>query len=102
MMFKSLEKGHSLHKIAAELTQRKIFIKNGGKWVAKSITQIFKFNENFLTTNQLIGGSSEVSRINRSNIGYYPRRFWITTLDFFQLCKAQIHFIIESQSSKLS
>jgi len=47
MMFKFREEGLSLHKIAAELTHRKIPTKNGGKWFAKSISQILKFNEKF-------------------------------------------------------
>jgi hypothetical protein len=48
LMFKFRKQGLSLHKIAAELTHRKIPTKNGGKWFAKSISQILKFNEKFL------------------------------------------------------
>ena len=48
LMFQFREQGLSLHKIAAELTHRKIPTKNGGKWFAKSISQILKFNEKFL------------------------------------------------------
>lgn len=48
LMFKLRSQGLSLHKIAAELTHRKVPTKNGGKWFAKSISQILKFNEKFL------------------------------------------------------
>ena len=48
LMFKLRDQGLSLHKIAAELTQRKVPTKNGGNWFAKSISQILKFNEKFL------------------------------------------------------
>ncbi len=48
LMFQFRSQGLSLHKIAAELTHRKIPTKNGGRWFAKSISQILKFNEKFL------------------------------------------------------
>lgn len=48
LMFQFRNQGFSLHKIAAELTHRKIPTKNGGRWFAKSISQILKFNEKFL------------------------------------------------------
>lgn len=48
LMFQFRNQGLSLHKIAAELTHRKIPTKNGGRWFAKSISQILKFNEKFL------------------------------------------------------
>lgn len=48
LMHQLREQGMSLHKIAAELTDRKIPTKNGGRWFAKSISQILKFNEKFL------------------------------------------------------
>jgi hypothetical protein len=48
LMFQLREQGLSLHKIAAELTHRKVPTKNGGRWFAKSISQILKFNEKFL------------------------------------------------------
>ena len=47
-MFKLREQGRSLHKIVAELTHRKVPTKNGGRWFAKSISQILKFNEKFI------------------------------------------------------
>jgi hypothetical protein len=52
MMFKFREEGLSLHKIAAELTLHKVPRKNGGKWFAKSISQILKFNEKFFNNQQ--------------------------------------------------
>jgi hypothetical protein len=48
LMFQLRHQGFSLHKIAAELTHRKISTKNGGRWFAKSVSQILKFNEKFL------------------------------------------------------
>jgi hypothetical protein len=48
LMFQFRQQGLSLHKIAAELTHRKVPTKNGGRWFAKSISQILKFNEKFL------------------------------------------------------
>ncbi len=48
LMFQLRREGLSLHKIAAELTYRKVPTKNGGRWFAKSISQILKFNEKFL------------------------------------------------------
>ncbi|MCM0607270.1 MAG: recombinase family protein [Xanthomonadaceae bacterium] len=48
LMFQLREQGLSLHKIAADLTHRKIPTKNGGRWFSKSISQILKFNEKFL------------------------------------------------------
>ena len=48
LMFQLRTQGLGLHKIAAELTHRKIPTKNGGKWFATSISQILKFNEKFL------------------------------------------------------
>ncbi len=48
LMFQLRHQGFSLHKIAAELTHRKVPTKNGGRWFAKSISQILKFNEKFL------------------------------------------------------
>ena len=50
LMFQFRSQGLSLHKIAAELTHRKIPTKNGGRWFAKSVYQILKFNEKFLKT----------------------------------------------------
>lgn len=35
----------SLHKIADFLTEHKVPTKNGGRWFAKTISQILKFNE---------------------------------------------------------
>ena len=48
LMSQLREQGLSLHKIAAELTHRKVPTKNGGRWFAKSISQILKFNEKSL------------------------------------------------------
>lgn len=48
LMYQLRSQGLSLHKIAAELSHRKVPTKNGGKWFAKSISQILKFNEKFL------------------------------------------------------
>ncbi len=48
LMFQLREQGLSLHKIAIELTHRKVPTKNGGRWFAKSISQILKFNEKFI------------------------------------------------------
>lgn len=48
LMFQFRNQGLSLHKIAAEFTHREIPTKNGGRWFAKSISQILKFNEKFL------------------------------------------------------
>ncbi|MCM0607259.1 MAG: recombinase family protein [Xanthomonadaceae bacterium] len=48
LMFQLRQDGLSLHKVAAELTHRKVPTKNGGRWFAKSISQILKFNEKFL------------------------------------------------------
>lgn len=50
MMYKLQEQGKSLHKIAAELTRREVPTKNGGKWFAKTVSQILKFNSKFLGT----------------------------------------------------
>ena len=50
LMFQLRSQGLSLHKIAAELTHRNIPTKNGGRWFAKSVSQILKFNEKFLKT----------------------------------------------------
>jgi hypothetical protein len=50
LMFQFRNQGLSLHKIAAELTHLKIPTKNGGRWFAKSVSQILKFNEKFLKT----------------------------------------------------
>ena len=52
IMFHLHEGGLSLHKIAAELTQRGIPTKNGGRWFAKSISQILKFNKRFHEPNK--------------------------------------------------
>ncbi len=47
LMFQLRSQGLSLHKIAAELTHLKMPTKNGGRWFAKSVSQILKFNEKF-------------------------------------------------------
>ena len=49
-MFRVRNLGFSLHEIAAELTKRNIPTKNGGKWFAKSVSQILKRNAKHLTT----------------------------------------------------
>lgn len=60
MMFKLRQQGQSLHRIAAELTRQKVPTKNGGQWFAKTISQILKFNEQFLNDfKKTIGGSHE-------------------------------------------
>lgn len=46
MFFLRVE-GKSLNWIAAEMTRLEIKTKNGGKWYAKTISQILKFNEKF-------------------------------------------------------
>jgi hypothetical protein len=47
MMFKFRGEGKSLHWIANEMIKMGVKTKNGGKWYAKSISQILKFNEKF-------------------------------------------------------
>lgn len=49
MMFKFREEGKSLHWIAAEMTRRGIKTKNGGKWHAKTVSQILELNKKFKT-----------------------------------------------------
>lgn len=49
LMYSLRLQGKSLHQIAAHFTQLKIPTKNGGKWFAKTISQILKLNEKFLT-----------------------------------------------------
>ena len=46
------DQGKSLHKIADELTRLGIPTKNNGKWFAKTISQVLKFNEKFLDNQQ--------------------------------------------------
>jgi hypothetical protein len=41
--------GLSLHKIAARLTAERVQTKNDGRWFAKTVSQILKFNEPHLT-----------------------------------------------------
>jgi len=48
-MFRLRRQGLSLHKIVKELKHFKVPTKNGGRCFAKTISQILKFNEKFLT-----------------------------------------------------
>lgn len=48
LIFQLREQGLSLHKIADHLTHLKVPTKNGGQWFAKTISQIMKFNQQFI------------------------------------------------------
>lgn len=50
-IFKERTQGSSLHKIAREMNFKRIKTKNKGRWFAKTISQVLKFNAKFLEKN---------------------------------------------------